>query len=598
MALGIGLDGESPTWSNPLASTKARWSLAVACVLGAFGLRYAIDGLLPPGFPYLTFFPAVIATAFWCGRGPALAAAIASGLLAWYFFIAPQGSFGLSPGALVALGFYVFVVAVDIILIDFLRRAQQAYRHRVAQLRTIMDTVPVGILLAELPSGRIVEGSSFVEKMLRHPVIRSSDIHSYDEWVSYHPDGSRVSGYEYPLARMVRENADAPEIEVHYERGDGTRAWTRIMGRPVRDSSGQLIGGVVAMVDVDAEREAQARAEQAAGDLRALADNIPLLCWMADASGHVYWFNKRWYDYTGADPDGQLGWGWESVHDPKVLPLVVERWSASLRTGEPFEMTFPLRRADGVFRPFLTRVVPIREPGGEITRWFGANIDVTEQEKHRELQRLLINELNHRVKNTLATVQTIAAQLVRSGKDRGTAFRDFEMRLLALSDAQNLLTQAAWEKVAVQDLVERATSPFAEPGSGRVEAKGPLVWLRPESALGLSLALHELATNATNYGALSNEAGRVLVTWTFEPDTGQFELEWTETGGPAVVAPESKGFGTRLISRGLSGEQAGAVEFQYEAAGLKCRLTAILTSPAPPRSDLDLATDRSGETIA
>lgn len=148
-----------------------------------------------------------------------------------------------------------FVAAAE--SIEEQRQAEEALAAREAQLRTIIETVPVGLVLAELPSGRIVGGNSYVEKLLRHPVLQSADIHSYDEWVSYHADGTRVSGHEYPLARMVMAGEEEPSIDVNYQRGDGTFCWMRILGRPVRDSAGRLVGGVVALVDIDAERKAQ-----------------------------------------------------------------------------------------------------------------------------------------------------------------------------------------------------------------------------------------------------------------------------------------------------------------------------------------------------
>lgn len=120
---------------------------------------------------------------------------------------------------------------------------------------------------------------------------------------------------------------------------------------------------------------------EAAAEFRTLADNIPTLCWMARADGHIYWYNRRWYEYTGTSIETQQGWGWETVHDPAVLPSVAEAWRKSLATGDPFEMTFPLKGADGFFRRFLTRVVPIRGPDGAITRWFGTNTDVDSLER-------------------------------------------------------------------------------------------------------------------------------------------------------------------------------------------------------------------------
>ena len=117
----------------------------------------------------------------------------------------------------------------------------------------------------------------------------------------------------------------------------------------------------------------------AAIDFRALAEHIPTLCWMAAADGHIHWYNRRWYEYTGSTPAEMEGWGWQSVHDPVALPKVLERWRAAIATGEPFEMTFPLRDAGGRFRPFLTRIVPAHDASGAVTAWYGVNTDVSEQ---------------------------------------------------------------------------------------------------------------------------------------------------------------------------------------------------------------------------
>jgi PAS domain S-box-containing protein len=119
-------------------------------------------------------------------------------------------------------------------------------------------------------------------------------------------------------------------------------------------------------------------------EFQALADGIPTLCWMAEPDGHIYWYNKGWYDYTGTVAADMQGWGWQSVHDPEVLPAVMKRWGASLSAGVPFEMTFPLRGADGVFRPFMTRVAPVRGEDGKVRRWLGVNTDVTEAAEREE----------------------------------------------------------------------------------------------------------------------------------------------------------------------------------------------------------------------
>ena len=114
-------------------------------------------------------------------------------------------------------------------------------------------------------------------------------------------------------------------------------------------------------------------------DFRALAENLPILCWIADGDGFIVWYNRRWYEYTGTTPAEMEGWGWQSVHDPAELPRVLTAWRASIATGAPFEMVFPLRSSDGAFRPFLTRVVPARDDSGAITAWYGTNTDIAAQ---------------------------------------------------------------------------------------------------------------------------------------------------------------------------------------------------------------------------
>ena len=115
------------------------------------------------------------------------------------------------------------------------------------------------------------------------------------------------------------------------------------------------------------------------GEFRLLADNIPTLCWIANGDGYLVWYNRRWHEYTGTTPAEMEGWGWQSVHDPERLAEVMERWTSSIATGEPFEMTFPLRGADGLFRPFLTRVQPVQDSSGKVVRWFGVNTEISDQ---------------------------------------------------------------------------------------------------------------------------------------------------------------------------------------------------------------------------
>lgn len=153
-------------------------------------------------------------------------------------------------------------------------------------------------------------------------------------------------------------------------------------------------------------------------EFAALADNLPEAAWIADPDGWIYWYNKRWHEYTGTTPDQMEGWGWQSVHDPELLPDVVSRWKHSIATGEPFEMVFPLRGADGVYRPFLTRARPVRDAFGAITHWVGSNTEVSEQERQREFLQTL-NETA-----ALVTAELNLERLVQAVTDAGVRLTD------------------------------------------------------------------------------------------------------------------------------------------------------------------------------
>jgi PAS domain S-box-containing protein len=214
------------------------------------------------------------------------------------------------------------------------------------------------------------------------------------------------------------------------------------------------------------------------------------------------------------------------------------------------------------------RLFPLADGMGIVFR------DVTEL-KHAEAHReLLINELNHRVKNTLTMVQAIATQTFK-GVDAG-ARDDFEQRLLTLSNVHSLLTDESWESAELHAVIRASLRPHLGSARERLSFEGPNLRLRPKGAVALSMALHELATNALKYGALSVDGGSVSLTWT-TPDR-RFRLRWQEAGGPVVRPPASTGFGSRMIERGLSAELQGEVRIDFRTDGVVCTIDAPLES--------------------
>jgi two-component sensor histidine kinase len=192
------------------------------------------------------------------------------------------------------------------------------------------------------------------------------------------------------------------------------------------------------------------------------------------------------------------------------------------------------------------------------------------------LHDLLINELNHRVKNTLATVQSIASQTLRRSDNPAEAIEKFSARLVSLGRTHNVLSDEKWESALVREIVEGALAPHAGKDGTRVHTTGPSLRLAPRSALTVSMALHELATNAAKYGALSNERGQIFIDWTTTDVPNQLRLTWREIGGPQVAKPERSGFGSKLIESGTD-QIGGRAVLEYKSSGLICTLECPLT---------------------
>jgi PAS domain S-box-containing protein len=302
-----------------------------------------------------------------------------------------------------------------------------------------------------------------------------------------------------------------------------------------------------------------------------LADFVPQLMWLADTDGWIYWYNKRCYEYTGTTPEQIEGWGWKAVIDPDALPAVMEGWSRSIATGEPFEMVILLKAMDESFHPFLSRVLPLKDDHGNVLRWFGTNTDISEQKLVEERLQLLLNELNHRVKNTLATVQAIANQSLRALPSENV--ETFHGRLVALSRAHDLLTQGNWEATDLREIIHQTLAPLcAKQPCDRLVIDGPDVLIAADRAASWSMALHELCTNALKHGAFKTETGKVNIAWRVL-EQGRLRFRWSEHGGPPVVVSQHRGFGTRLIES-LGRELAGSATLLFEPDGLICTIDA------------------------
>lgn len=229
-------------------------------------------------------------------------------------------------------------------------------------------------------------------------------------WKIYNTDGTPLPVEDCPMAIALKEGRILnPELII--ERPDGTRRNIIPYPQLTYDSSGKLMGAVNTLVDITEQVLTSQKNKESEDRFRAIADNIPNLAWMANAEGWIYWYNKKWYDYTGKTPQEMEGWGWQSVHDPAVLPEVLTKWRFAIERGQPFEMIFPIRGADAKFRQFLTRVLPVHDEEGKILKWFGSNTDITEQVEAQK--RVEASEL--RFSNILS--QSLLAVCILKGEE-------------------------------------------------------------------------------------------------------------------------------------------------------------------------------------
>jgi PAS domain S-box-containing protein len=263
----------------------------------------------------------------------------------------------------------------------------------------------------------------------------------------------------------------------------------------------------------------------------------------------------------------------KDIH-PEDHEQVLGAITQTLEHGEDHHIEYRIVRPDGSTRWVEGRGKLVRDRSGAPTRMIGVCMDVTERKRNEERQKLLLDELNHRVKNMLAIIQAIAGQTLRETPEPAAFKAAFSARLAAFARAHALLTKELWQGAALRDIVASALAPFgAEGRPDAIGIDGPAVVIKPNAAVTLCLVLHELATNAAKHGALGTPSGQVSVTWTRIAPAGQpacVELVWGEQGGPRVEPPNKQGFGSRLIAAGAD-QLGGEVAMEYAPAGAKTR---------------------------
>ncbi len=295
----------------------------------------------------------------------------------------------------------------------------------------------------------------------------------------------------------------------------------------------------------------------------------------------IIFANDAFLKLTGYDRDEVLGQDFNFLvaagSDEQALGEIAAAFADPAEEGPEFHY----RRKDGSECWASLFVNPVKDRQGAVVQHFLSLMEMTRYKTAERNAALLIDELNHRVKNTLATVQSIVTQAVRNSQDPVVIRDAIETRIDALSRSHDLLGREKWDGAGLHDLVEEALAPFRvlEGRAERFTFAGENLRLSPKAALALGIAINELATNAVKYGAFSNEVGRIAIRWTIEdrPDGRWLCLHWREFGGPRVTLPTRRGFGSRVIEQGLAHELSGRIKLEYPPEGVVCTIDI----PAP-----------------
>jgi PAS domain S-box-containing protein len=551
----------------------------------------------------------------------------------------------------------------------------------------ILTASPVPMVLLWGPQGVMIYNDAYaIFAGTRHPKLLGAPV--LEGW----PEAAEFNRRVLQTGLSGQTLSFKDKHFVLNRRGSPQDSWINLDYSPVRDETGAPAGVLAIVVETTPWVYAERAQRESESRFRTLADNIAQFAWMADETGSIFWYNKRWFDYTGTTLDEMKGWGWRKVHHPDHVDRVVEKISRCFATGEVWEDTFPLRGRDGTYRWFLSRAMPIRDETGKVVRWFGTNTDITQhleeserntqlativatspdaiislaedgtilswnpgaeqmfgysadeiigtserilfaddadeefEEKYQHLRhgehvlrdalrrrkdgtlidvainaapmrqpdgriigfsavlrdisertrvekhvRVVMRELSHRTKNLLAVIMAMVRQTARASTDVAVLQSELIQRLQSLSASHDLLVAEDWAGASIEELIRAVLQPFIGNESAALECEGPRVFVNATAAQNLGLALHELATNAAKYGALSTHEGRVRVTWSIAPNGDgkpHLNLSWRERNGPAVASPTTKGFGHIVVERVAAQALNASVTYEFPKDGV------------------------------
>jgi two-component system CheB/CheR fusion protein len=452
--------------------------------------------------------------------------------------------------------------------LDFLMKAGEALTRGDNFFRELLDVLPAAIYVTDAAGIMTYYNEAAATLWGWRPELGTSEW--CGSWKLFWPDGRPMQHDECPMAIAVKQGRQVHDMEAIAERPDGVRVPFMPFPTPLYDASGRLVGAVNLLVDITDRK----RAEEAAQQLASIVESSDDAIISKDLNGIITSWNKGAERLFGYSAEEAVGKPVTILIPPDRLdeePGILQR----IRRGERLRHYDTLRRRkDGILVNISLTVSPVKNAQGTVIGASKIARDISERKRAQEQERLLAGEMKHRIKNSLATVQALATQTLHTASTEEK--QAFIARLHALANAHDLLTVESWDRVPLRSVVARALEAFREGQRERVVTEGSDgIWLSATRALLVAIALHELATNAVKYGALSNGHGRVRVLWEFDAQANKVKLFWRENGGPSVTPPEREGFGSRLIQGAMEGA-LGRAQLDFDPKGLACTLEVAL----------------------
>lgn len=457
---------------------------------------------------------------------------------------------------------------------DLLRHNEAKERARATEVMALMEAVPAPIWIARTPDCRIISGNRSSFELLRLPPDSNPSLSA--------PPGERPAHFkvysqdkllspdELPVQRAARgEEVRSFEQEIRFD--DGTSRHLLGNATPLIDALGIPQGAVAAFVDITERKESEQAMRDGERRLQMALEAGRMGAWEWNFdTGKVIW-SPGLEALHGLEPGsfgGTLDDFKADIH-PDDLAMVELEIQAAIDKREDYHTSYRIRRPDGSIRWLEAFGRFLQGAGSSSLRLTGVCMDITERKDAEAQRNLLVAELSHRVKNTLATVTSIARQSFAMTPDRKDAEQSFHARIRALAQTHTRLAETTWTGVSLETILCDELAPYRNENAGNVSVGGPAIRLSPRHALALGMAAHELATNAAKHGALSVEDGHVDVSWSLDPANKALHIDWCETGGPPVAPPSRNGFGRLLLERVVGSDLGGDVDLDFARTGLR-----------------------------